>query len=177
MLFQVNCKCERGRFHPSDSCLPVWWGPEPIPSQNCCSYASNHTLSSRSHQHGPFWILSLFHSLRALGKLEFVWKGSYGNTVSRVGIFMTLHILGLSLYLFLSLLLDGALKEAALIFQLIWGKEIIWAAYIEWKSILFYKVIVTKKLWDLSVNWLCYYYCYSWLFSGFSHMGKWRLPS
>lgn len=98
--FKSIANVRGGRFHPSDSCLLGWWGPEPIPSQNCCSYALNHTLSSRSHQHGPFWILSLFHSLRALGKLEFVWKGPYGNTVSRVGIFMTFHILGLFLYLF-----------------------------------------------------------------------------
>lgn len=60
------------------------------------------------------------------------------------------HPGALSVCLSLSLLLDGALKEAALIFQLIWGKKIIWAAYIQWKRILFYKRAVTKKWWDLS---------------------------
>jgi len=73
---------------------------------------------------------------------EYCLQGRYFHDFPHPGAF--------SVSLSLCLLLDGALKEAALIFQLIWGKEIIWAAYIEWKSILFYKVIVTKKLWDLS---------------------------
>lgn len=140
MLFQVNCKCVRGKISPQWF-LSAWLmgtGADSLPEllQLCLK---PHTFQ----QEPSAWaflnslFISFIKGIRQVGICmkrilwEYCLQGRYFHDFPHPG---ALCISSLSL----SLLLDGALKEAALIFHLIWGKEIFWAAYIEWQNILYF---------------------------------------